>query len=149
MVRRVRPQQRDTVPLRLPDGRDIELLRVIDPRARRLRLLVSERGPRLTIPPAASIGEAQRFLEQHLHWLADQLAEDPHATVSTAPLVPGGKVLESDSDVAMYLLEEAGVGVVAGKGYGMSPFLRLSFAAPRAAVEEGARRIGEACASLR
>ncbi len=89
MVRRVRPQQRDTVPLRLPDGRDIELLRVVDPRARRLRLLVSERGPRLTIPPAASVTEAQRFLDQHLHWLADQLAEDPHAASSTAPLSPG------------------------------------------------------------
>lgn len=88
-MRRTRPQQRDTVPLRLPDGRDIELLRVVDPRARRLRLLVSERGPRLTIPPAASAGEAQRFLEQHLHWLADQLAEDPYAMVSTAPLAPG------------------------------------------------------------
>lgn len=88
-MRRVRPQQRDTVPLRLPDGREIELLRVIDPRARRLRLLVSERGPRLTIPPAASTGEAQRFLDQHLHWLADHLADDPHAPSLTAPLVPG------------------------------------------------------------
>lgn len=88
-MRRTRPQQRDTVPLRLPDGRDIELLRVIDPRARRLRLLVSERGPRLTIPPAASASEAQRFLDQHLHWLADQLAQDPHAQVPATPLVPG------------------------------------------------------------
>lgn len=86
---RRRPQQRDTVPVRLPDGRDIELLRVIDPRARRLRLLVSERGPRLTIPATASVREAQHFLEQHLHWLADQLAEDPHADATTAPLSPG------------------------------------------------------------
>ncbi len=84
-----RQQQRDTLPVRLPDGRDIEILRVIDPRARRLRLLVSERGPRLTIPPAASTSDAQRFLAQHLHWLADQLAQDPHACVTNAPLSPG------------------------------------------------------------
>lgn len=89
MLRRVRPQQRETVPLRLPDGRDIQLLRVRDPRARRLRLLVSERGPRLTIPAAASLSEAQRFLEQHLHWLADQLADDPGAAHPILPLVPG------------------------------------------------------------
>lgn len=86
---RRRQQQRDTLPLRLPDGRDIELLRVIDPRARRLRLLVSERGPRLTIPPAASASDARHFLEQHLHWLADQLAEDPGAATPSAPLSPG------------------------------------------------------------
>lgn len=87
-IRRTRPQQRDSVPVRLPDGRDIQLLRVVDPRARRLRLLVSERGPRLTVPPGASATDAQRFLDQHLDWLADHLAEDPHAP-TPQPLEPG------------------------------------------------------------
>lgn len=88
-MRRAGSQQRDIVPLRLPDGRDIELLRVRDPRARRLRLLVSERGPRLTVPPGASAQEAQKFLDQHLHWLADQLTVDPHAAAPPGTLVPG------------------------------------------------------------
>lgn len=88
MLRRVRPQQRDTIPVRLPNGREVTLLRVRDPRARRLRLLVSERGPRLTIPPGASPDQAQRFLEQHLHWLADQLEDDPQAP-ARGPLLPG------------------------------------------------------------
>lgn len=87
-MRRIRPQQRDTIPVRLPNGREVALLRVRDPRARRLRLLVSERGPRLTIPPGASNDQAQRFLDQHLHWLADQLEEDPQAP-ATGPLIPG------------------------------------------------------------
>lgn len=82
-------QLRDTQSLHLPDGRRVELLRVRDPRARRLRLLVSSRGPRLTIPPGASAGEAQDFLSRHLNWLADQLAADPAAQHAPVPLAAG------------------------------------------------------------
>ncbi len=85
----IRRQQRDILSLRLPDGREIELLRVVDPRARHLRLLVAGSGPRLTIPPAASAAEARVFLERHLDWLADQLAEDPHAVTDAASPQPG------------------------------------------------------------
>ena len=84
-----RRQQRDTLTVRLPDGRDAGVLRVIDPRARRLRLLVSERGPRLTVPPGVSVQEARRFLDLHLDWLADHLAEDPGAPISMRALAPG------------------------------------------------------------
>ena len=49
------------------------MLRVRDARARRIKLLVSERGARLTVPPRASLREAERFLAAHLDWLADQL----------------------------------------------------------------------------
>ena len=59
-MRRVRPQQRDTIPVRLPNGREAAAARARSAR-RRLRLLVSERGPRLTIPPGASNDQAQRF----------------------------------------------------------------------------------------
>ncbi|MCX7557142.1 SprT family zinc-dependent metalloprotease [Xanthomonadaceae bacterium JHOS43] len=87
-MRRPRPQQRDTLPLRLPDGRDIELLRVVDPRARRLRLLVSARGPRLTVPPAVGAAEAERFLIQHLPWLAEQLKAIANTVATATPLSP-------------------------------------------------------------
>lgn len=59
--------------MRLPDGREVAVLRVRDARARRIKLLVSERGARLTVPLRASLREAERFLAAHLDWLADQL----------------------------------------------------------------------------
>lgn len=64
--------QRDTVRLRLEDA-EIDVLRVRDPRARRIKLSVDERGARLTLPPRASLAMGERFLEQHRDWLAQQL----------------------------------------------------------------------------
>ncbi|MCD6672552.1 MAG: pyridoxal phosphate-dependent aminotransferase [Burkholderiaceae bacterium] len=61
---------------------------------------------------------------------------------------PGGRVLRTDADVASYLLEHGGVATVAGDSYGLSPYLRLSFAGPRSTVADGARRIAEALAEL-
>ncbi|MGV2896506.1 aminotransferase class I/II-fold pyridoxal phosphate-dependent enzyme [Achromobacter sp. AGC78] len=62
---------------------------------------------------------------------------------------PAGRVLESDLDVVMYLLDEAGVAVLDGAAYGLSPYLRLSFATSMENIEEGCRRINSACAALR
>ncbi|MGB4777241.1 aspartate transaminase [Microbacterium sp.] len=41
---------------------------------------------------------------------------------------PDGDVLENDQDIALYLLERAGVAVIQGSAYGWSPFFRISFA---------------------
>jgi hypothetical protein len=68
-------QQRDRVPLRLDDGRDIDVLRVRDPRARRIKLSVSERGVRLTLPARASLVAGERFLTEHRDWLHAQLSQ--------------------------------------------------------------------------
>ncbi|MFN7184568.1 MAG: hypothetical protein ACK4MZ_10375, partial [Thermomonas haemolytica] len=65
--------RRETIALALADGREISVLRVRDPRARRLRLSVSERGARLTVPPGTSLAAGERFLHQHRDWLAAQL----------------------------------------------------------------------------
>lgn len=65
--------QRDIVALAMDDGTEVEVVRVRDPRARRLRLSVDERGARLTLPPRASAVSGTRFLEQHRDWLAAQL----------------------------------------------------------------------------
>jgi len=65
--------QRERIALRLEDGVEVDVERVRDPRARRLRLLVGERGVRLTVPRGASLREAQVFLEQHRGWLGQQL----------------------------------------------------------------------------
>ena len=77
-VQAPRPQ-RDTVCVRLQDGRDVDVLRVRDPRARRIRLSVNERGVRLTLPLRASLVSGERFLHEHRNWLAEQLdALDDH-----------------------------------------------------------------------
>ena len=57
---------------------------------------------------------------------------------------PQGKVLASDSDVAVYLLEEAEVAVVQGEAYGISPNFRISYATSIELLEEGLRRIRRA-----
>ena len=79
----LRSQQRDRVPLRLDDGRDVEVLRVRDPRARRIKLSVSERGVRLTLPQRASLVAGDRFIAEHRDWLHAQLSRlvdiDEHA----------------------------------------------------------------------
>lgn len=61
---------------------------------------------------------------------------------------PAGATLRSDLDVVMYLLDEAGVAVLDGAAYGLSPYLRLSFATSMDHIEEGCRRIAEACGRL-
>mgnify|MGYP006172028453 CR=1 FL=1 len=48
-TRTPRSVERDTVTLQLEDGRDLEVQRVRDPRAKRLKLSVDERGARLPV----------------------------------------------------------------------------------------------------
>jgi len=62
---------------------------------------------------------------------------------------PSGKRLDADGDVVMYLLEQAGVALVAGTAYGLSPYFRLSIATSIENLEEGCARIGRAVAELR
>lgn len=82
---RPRTIQRDTIRLVLGDGRNIEVARVRDPRARRLRLSVDERGARLTLPLRASLVSGEQFLAEHRQWLALQL--DRHAIQACPPLL--------------------------------------------------------------
>jgi predicted metal-dependent hydrolase len=79
--------QRDSVELALGDGRIVPVARVRDPRARRLRLCVDERGTRLTLPPRASAVAGDRFLAEHREWIAEQL--EHYATDAVAPLLAG------------------------------------------------------------
>jgi len=84
---RPRALERDTLPFTLADGRDIEVHRVRNPRARRLKLSVDERGARLTLPPRASLVSGERFLSEHRDWLATQLAH--YAGAAPPPLERG------------------------------------------------------------
>ena len=75
---------RDSIGFVLEDGRHIDVLRVRDARARRLRLSVDERGARLTLPPRASLVSGDRFLHDHRGWLTAQM--EAHAEVAGAGL---------------------------------------------------------------
>jgi aspartate aminotransferase len=59
-----------------------------------------------------------------------------------------GERLASDLDVVRFLLEEAKVATIDGGAYGLSPYLRLSFATSQEAIEDGCARIKRACGAL-
>ena len=61
---------------------------------------------------------------------------------------PSGKRLDDDTAVTDYLVEEAHVAVVQGASYGLSPHVRVSYAAPLDRLEEAGRRIATAMAKL-
>ena len=60
----------------------------------------------------------------------------------------GGKQLETDVDVAGYLLEEALCAVVPGTAFGAPGFVRISYAASNDMIREGLSRIGDAVGKL-
>jgi aspartate aminotransferase len=62
---------------------------------------------------------------------------------------PDGKVIESDVDFTMYLLDTVGVAVVQGNAYGLSPYFRASFVAPEEDLIRGGDLVQQACAALR
>lgn len=59
-----------------------------------------------------------------------------------------GRLIASDSDFALHLLEEAGVAVVPGSGFLASPYIRISFAASVENLNSACARIAAACAAL-
>lgn len=59
-----------------------------------------------------------------------------------------GRVISSDEDFADYLLEEAGLAVVPGSPFGVSPFFRLSFAVSRKVLGKGIERLSKALSRL-
>ena len=61
---------------------------------------------------------------------------------------PAGTRLETDADFALALLEEQHVAVVHGAAFGMSPYLRISYATADEQLAEACRRIQAFCASL-
>ena len=60
-----------------------------------------------------------------------------------------GMVLHTDEDVALYLLDAAGVATVHGAAYGLSPHFRISFATSEKVLENAITRIAAAVADLR
>jgi aspartate aminotransferase len=60
----------------------------------------------------------------------------------------GGRQIGTDADFAMALLEEKLVAAVQGGAYGMSPYLRISYATDTESLREACTRIQDFCKSL-
>lgn len=78
----------------LADGTALRVRWVRDARARRLRLIVTDKGVRLTLPLRASERLALAFLHEHRDWLQAQLDKRPD--LDAAPFSP-------DTDRALLL----------------------------------------------
>jgi len=61
---------------------------------------------------------------------------------------PDGGTIATDGDLVLYLLDRAGVALVAGDAYGLSPYFRLSIASAQETLDEGVARIARAVAEL-
>ena len=61
---------------------------------------------------------------------------------------PGGVRLDTDEQFALALLEERHVATVHGAAFGMSPHVRISYAADEATLAEACARVQAFCASL-
>jgi len=59
-----------------------------------------------------------------------------------------GKVIASDVDLCMHFLEEAGVALVPGTAFELPGHFRVSYAASDADLEEGMKRLADACRRL-
>ncbi len=73
----------------------------------------------------------------------------PSCTKLIGTKTPEGKVIATDADFAVALLETEGVAVVHGAAFGLSPFFRISYATSSKILEEACIRIQRFCASLR
>ncbi|KPU59536.1 aminotransferase class I and II family protein [Pseudomonas fluorescens] len=62
---------------------------------------------------------------------------------------PSGKTIETDTDLVNFVLEDEGVATVGGAAYGMSPYIRLSFASSMDVIEDGCLRFQRSCEKLR
>ena len=61
---------------------------------------------------------------------------------------PAGKVIETDEDFAIELIDAEGVAVVHGAAFGLSPHFRISYATSNALLEDACTRIQRFCGTL-
>ncbi len=62
---------------------------------------------------------------------------------------PSGKLIATDEDFVLELLNTEGVAAVHGTAFGLGPNLRISYATSTTALEDACQRIQRFCASLR
>ena len=76
-----------------------------------------------------------------------------YAFASCASLIgrtsPAGRVLHTDEDVALALLDEANVAVVQGSAFGLGPYLRIAYALDETSLHKACEAIGRFCQAVR
>jgi len=114
-------------------------------------------GPQDLLRERASVLHAKRDLfAEILNGCAGLSCEPPEGTfyllVACAGVIgkrsPDGRKIRTDRDFAAYLLEHADVAVFPGEDFGLSPYIRVSFANPQSTIEEAGRRLKRACEVL-
>jgi aspartate aminotransferase len=73
----------------------------------------------------------------------------PSCAGAIGKTAPSGKVIRTDEDFVIELLETEGVAVVQGSAFGLGPAFRISYATATSALEEAGRRIQRFCGNLR
>jgi aspartate aminotransferase len=115
-------------------------------------------GPQDFIKPNAKLFEGRRDLVVSMLNQARGLqCPTPEGAFYVYPSVaeligktaPSGKVIGSDQDFAVELLETEGVSVVFGAAFGLSPFFRISYATSNALLEDACSRIQRFCAAVK
>ena len=71
-----------------------------------------------------------------------------NCTALLGKTTPQGQRLDSDLDLANYLLDTAHVGTVHGSAFGAPGYLRIAYAVDMAVLDDACRRIEQACAAL-
>lgn len=76
-----------------------------------------------------------------------------YAFASCASLIgrtsPAGRVLHTDEDVALALLDEANVAVVQGSAFGLGPYLRIAYALDERSLHKACEAISGFCQAVR
>ncbi len=115
-------------------------------------------GPQDFIKPNAKLFEGRRDLVVSMLNQAKGIkCPTPEGAFYVYPSVagligktaPSGKVIGSDGDFAVELLESEGVSVVFGAAFGLSPFFRISYATSNAVLEDACGRIQRFCAAVK
>ncbi|WP_340644114.1 pyridoxal phosphate-dependent aminotransferase [Phenylobacterium sp.] len=115
-------------------------------------------GPQDFIKPNAKLFEQRRDLVvSMLNQATGLLCPTPEGAFYVYPSVEkligktaaSGKVITSDADFAVELLEQEGVSVVFGAAFGLSPYFRISYATGNDVLEDACGRIQRFCASLK
>lgn len=115
-------------------------------------------GPQQCVTDAAKLFEERRdHMVKRLNEIEGIECKAPdgafYVFASVAGLIgrvtQGGQLMNSDGDVAAFLREDAGVVTIDGTSYGLSPYLRFSFATSMNEIDRGCDAIAAAVAQLR
>ena len=120
--------------------------------------VVALSGPQDCVREAAKLFEGRRDrMVQQLGAIDGIHSDMPsgafYVFASVAGLIgrvaPNGQRMQTDLDIANFFIEQAGVVTIDGSSYGLSPYLRFSFATSTNEIDRGCAALAGAVAELR